>query len=138
MNSNSAPLFFTITQSRQTLFEIRFYSYINVESNNRKQDIVKSTPAIKPLVFLLFYFQCLSNIKTPEYSHIKGKVDIKTRHPSPRPINLVLGRRVTKVLSIANMMYQHLLLSLLVFPALASALWPFSENVKVENGERYL
>ncbi|XP_044178030.1 A disintegrin and metalloproteinase with thrombospondin motifs adt-1-like isoform X2 [Acropora millepora] len=31
------------------------------------------------------------------------------------------------------MQYQHLLLSLLIFPALASALWPFSENVKIEN-----
>ena len=65
-------------------------------------------------------------------------MDIKTRHPSPGPINLVLGSRVTEVLSTENMQYQHLLLSLLIFPALASALWPFSENVKDENGERYV
>ena len=85
--------FILYNQSRQTLFEMQFYSYINVESNNRKQDIVKSTPATKPLVFLFFSFQCLINIKNTRIFSPKRQRYRGYKNPPPKSTSYQPGSR---------------------------------------------
>lgn len=91
MNSNSAPLFFTISLEKFCLK----YNFILIlkwsRTMNREQDMVKSTPAIKPLVFLFFSFQCLSNIKNTRIFSPKRQRGYK--NPPPKSSSYQPGSR---------------------------------------------